>query len=257
MFAFLKRHWAKTDPLKWVSLFIFEFVVVLLGVMVAQSLQERFELRREEERFEATREVLNEQAVSAGTNLMIRGFQAICIRNNLAKIRNAALANTSEDLSDIMGHPPHPPVTLGVWSSEVARDARRFLDPDIVRHYDYFSTMAENVTVSRHSEEEWWATILLASGGVRRLSERERSDVVLASFKLDHAFEGWEKGPAYYAATLLRLGLEPDFDSIERIHSGEGICHEDVRAQLPEWREAMVEARIAIAEEMRRKEADK
>ena len=243
MFTFIKRGWAQTNPWKWVALFIFEFVVVLLGVLVAQRLQEQFEVRREAERFAVTKEVLDEQALSAGTNLLIRGLQAQCIRDNLTKVRTVVRSNAPDDISDLTAHPPHPPVTLSVWSSEVARDARRFLDPDTVRHYDYLHTMAENVTESRHAEEEWWANVIMATDGARSLSERERSDVVLASYKLDHAFEGWDRAGASFASILIQLGMEPDFDRIERIHSGEGVCREEVSSMLGQWRDAIAEAK--------------
>ena len=256
MFAFFKRRWLSINPWKWVGLFLFEFTVVLLGVLVAQQLQERFELRREADRFEVTRSVLDEQARSAGTNLIVRGLQADCIKRNLATVREAVRNNLATDLADLTSHPPHPPVSMSVWSSEVARDARRFLDPERVQQYDFIASNAEMVTLSRQSEEEWWANVLLATDGAQRLSERERSDVALATYKLDHAFEGWSGAVTSFAQLLLLLDLEPDVDLIEAYHQGDGVCAAEVRALLPQLRAGLATARKNLADMQADKKGD-
>ncbi|RPF71133.1 hypothetical protein [Aurantiacibacter spongiae] len=236
MFALFKRHWLRAQPLKWIGLFAFEFLVVLSGVLVAQSLQERFEQRREQERFAATRVVLDEQVEAAVTNFLSRALQARCVRANLATIRQAVSQGTAADLSAIVRHPPHSQSAINVWSGDTAREARRHLDPDEVRRYDFLASLSQDVIDLRRQEEEWWAAVLLASDGGAGLNEQERTEAMLAAYKLDHAYEGWDQAVPTLVGSLRVFGLEPDVDAIERSHQGDGVCAAEVRALLPRLR---------------------
>ena len=237
MFAIIKRNWIKNRPLYWAGLFMFEFIVVLLGVLVAQTLQERFEKRREAERFEVTRAVLDEQVVNAHNGLLARGLQARCIRSNLATIRQAVADRDGRDLSAIAAHPPHPPTSITVWDSATAREARQYLTSQELQLYDYIARSGEEVTASRRMEEEWWASVLLAAQGAQTLTAAERTEVTLATLKLDHAFEGWDEGLGSMLGILWYLGLEADLDEIERMHQGDGVCAEEVRGYMPAMRQ--------------------
>ena len=237
MFAIFKHRWLKSRPLYWAGLFVFEFIVVLLGVLVAQSLQERFENRREAERFETTQAVINEQIVNSQIGILSRGLQSACIRTNLATIREAVRNREAGDFSAIAGHPPHPPTSVSVWNGETAREARRYLAPEYVQMYDYLATVGAEVTAMRRLEEEWWASIMLAADGGANLTDAERTEVILASYKLDHAFEGWNQSVGPMLGRLWYLGLEPHLDVIEAMHQGDGVCAEQVRGYLPDLRE--------------------
>lgn len=243
MLIFLKRNWAEGRVQRLGALFAFEFVVVLLGVFTAQLLQEHFDRRLDAERFEATREALNEQTEVAATSLMIRGLQAQCIRSNLERVIEAVERDQQVDLSNETAHPPHPAASMSIWSSEVIRDARRFMSPGSVKLYDDLAGQAADVTELRRQEEEWWAALLLARDGGQGLSDRRKTEVLLAAHKLQHAFQGWEYAITSMAGNLIRTGQDADFEYIERLHSGEGVCREEVRGILPEWREGFAEAK--------------
>lgn len=236
MFLFLKSKWSETGLRKWIWLFGFEFLVVLSGVLIAQMLQERFEQQRDKARFQTTLNVLNEQLRDAGTSLIIRSLQTECVQSNIAEIRGAIRSN-SEDVSRlIFDDPPQPPAIISVWSSETAREARRYLSPDEVKSYDWISNLSDYVMSTRLEENKWWSQIKMAGDRLGNLTEDERSAVILATYNLEQAYATWEDAAPTIAYVMKQFEIEPELEIIKNMHDGKKVCAAEVRKQLPEFR---------------------
>lgn len=237
MLTFFKLRWPDFSLVKWVGLFAFEFVVVLLGVLTAQTLQERFQARQERESFESTRMALDEQFAQVGTAMVMRGLQARCVEANLQKIIAAVKNGESADLSAITTHPPYLSSALTIWNGELAARARTHMDSEAVGAYDFADTVSDGLKSSAQEEEAWWAVMALASDGGAGLNEIEKAEVLIAAHKLRHAYEGWERAPTTFETSFRLLDIEPDIDLIESYHSGKAVCAREVLADLLAYRQ--------------------
>ena len=230
MFAILKRDWLKSAPLRWAGLFAFEFSVVLLGVLAAQSLQERFAARQDRASFAQTRSALDEQVQTVGSAMIMKGLQARCVSANLEAIVAAMESDAPLPAGTLTTHPPKGAVDLSIWNGDLAARARAYAEPEAVYAYEFMAAVSDGLVASAQNEESWWATIGMAEAA--QLPEDRRTHVLLAARNLLHAYEGWERAPATLDPMMTQLGVEPQWEWIERMHGGEAACASEVRDGL-------------------------
>jgi hypothetical protein len=238
MLVFVKRFWASDRPLKWAGLFLFEFIVVLLGVLCAQLLQEYFESRREAARFETVQALINDQMRGVATMIVARGLQVPCVEQKLERVLSAVDKEERADLSSVIRHPPNASGRFTIWAGDVPSLARKYVSPEDMSFYEYMATVAAFVDREATREDSLWATLSLASRGGAGLSEVEKAEVRKAAYQLEHAYEGFDKAAVALSPRFRKLGTLPSIDAIRAQHAGDAPCGRAVRLGLQRYVEA-------------------
>lgn len=228
MFTLLRKRLGELDGPKWAAIFVFEFIVVLLGVLAAQMLQERFEAQRERNAFEANREALNRQLDSVGTTLILRGLQAECVTRNLRQIVDAVEAGRALPEGVFTTHPPRGFGELTVWDGALAAQTRKYLTPQEATSYEFLGLVAGDLRDASQAEERDWATLALAKENAGNLGDAGRTQVLLAANSLLHAYEGWERAPAMTAGLTAAIGAQPSAAQMMNIQPEGSLCREEV-----------------------------
>ncbi len=224
MFLALKQSLKNINGWKWAALFLFEFVVVLLGVLAAQMLQERFQAQQQKASFEANRIALNRQLDNVGTGFIQRGLQTQCVVKNLRRIVATVEAGRALPEGVFTTHPPKGAGELTVWDSELAAQTRKYLDDQDAGTYEFLGLIAGDLRSAAQREESDWATLALANNNVSQLGDAGRTQVLLAANNLLHAYEGWERAPATVAGLMQRVGARPDPNQIRAVHPEGALC---------------------------------
>lgn len=232
MFTLLKKRLGELDGSKWAAIFVFEFVVVLLGVLAAQMLQERFQAQQAKDAFTASREALNRQLDSVGTSLIVRGLQAECVTGNLRQIVDAVEAGRALPEGVFTTHPPRGFGELTVWDGTLAAQTRKYLSPQEASAYEFLGLVAGDLRKAAQEEETNWATLALAKDDATALGDAGRTQVLLAANSLLHAYEGWERAPATTARLMGSIGSQPIPREIDASHPEGALCRDAVISGL-------------------------
>lgn len=232
MFTLLRHRLGELDGPKWAAIFVFEFVVVLLGVLAAQMLQERFQAQQARANFEASRTALNRQLDNVGTSLIQRGLQAECITVNLREIIVSVEAGQPLREGVFTSHPPKGAGELTAWDGALAAQTRKYLPAQLAESYEFLGLVAGDLRNGAQREETDWATLALARSDASRLGDAGRTQVLLAANNLLHAYEGWERAPATTLRLMRQIGAEPQPNRIRTVHRGDTPCSRDVLSGL-------------------------
>ena len=232
MFAYLKERAGKLDGPKWAAIFLFEFVVVLLGVLAAQMLQERFQAQQAKSNFESNRAALNLQLDNVGTALVQRGLQAECVSENLTRLITAVEARQPLPGDIFTTHPPKGAGELTIWDGSLAAQTRKYLSDEEAGAYEFLALVAGDLRKAAQREESDWATLALAKGRAQDLGDAGRTQVLLAANNLLHAYEGWERAPATTLRLMSLVGSQAQPGRILAVHQ-EGVpCRRAVLSGL-------------------------
>jgi hypothetical protein len=235
MLVLWKRFRASDRAWKWAGLFVFEFIVVLLGVLCAQLLQEYFESRREAQRFETVKALIDEQLRSVATMIVTRGLQLPCVDQKLTRVLEAVDNEEQVDLSQVIRHPPNTSGRFTIWAGDVPSLARRYVSPRNMTFYEYMATVAAFVDREATREDSLWATLALAADGGAGLSDIEKAEVRKAAYQLEHAYEGFDQAMLALTPSFRELGTLPSLDQI-RVQHGDGTpCSQEVRLALQRY----------------------
>ena len=133
-----RRKGSATGSRNWprlAGLFLFEFVVVMLGVLAAQALSERFERQRDTERARAALDRFAEdqqQYRVVGEYYARYGF---CIEDMVTAMLDAAVEGRTVSDQDLLAGPPLPDVHVEDWSVEIGKEIARLEGSDMLDHY--------------------------------------------------------------------------------------------------------------------------
>lgn len=232
MFVLLKQRLDQLDGPKWAAIFVFEFIVVLLGVLAAQTLQERFQQRQARESFDASRAALNRQLDNVGTSMIQRGLQAPCVTQNLEQIIAAVEAGRPLPDGVFTNHPPKGSGELTVWDGSLAAQTRKYLTEQEASAYEFIGLVAVDLRNAAQREESDWATLALAKNNAGSLGDAGKTQVLLAANNLLHAYEGWERAPATLVGLMKGVGAKALPDRITQVNAGEALCSQSVLAGL-------------------------
>lgn len=161
MFVALKRWLAGGNSKRRIAgLFVFEFVVVLLGVLAAQSLQSAFVSRQNREiADEAVREHradLADFANYADYHLRAHTCQIAYLR----RLRDAAFSG--EKPADLPFRPPTEPVVwVAQWDNETRRVVRRYYGQDMLTEHARFELFSSRLQRRRDDAMLDWGVVSL------------------------------------------------------------------------------------------------
>lgn len=179
MFSAIREYFARPDdpPLRrgrgrrLAALFVFEFVVVLFGVLAAQLLQDWFsargDVRRAREAVAALDEETKRFATVAEYRLRAHKCETDRLERLTAVIRSGEAASEAERATPIM---PMPIVTE--WSDSTRALVARHGSSRTLNRYDALRLLAHMISERQRQLENQWADFRLLAPEVRSTQDR-------------------------------------------------------------------------------------
>ena len=194
---------------RYSGLFMFEFAVVLLGVLAAQMLQESgakaragSDARVTVER--AAREVANFRATSeywldAGP----------CIERRMDQLMRAAATGT--DNPDVHGPRPRMPLSdFTPWSEPTVIAARQVYGEGLVSDYGALQTMAAKMADDSHELAGDWALLGLVDPTLGPVAREDRLNARVAAGRIKGRLASLQVTAAHAVAAAERLAISAD-----------------------------------------------
>lgn len=191
------------------GLFLFEFIVVVLGVLAAQMLQESAATARAEADARAA------VARAAGEAANFRATSeywldaAPCLERRMAELMRAA-ANGIPD-SPLRGTRPRIPLSIVTpWSEATALTARRVHGDQLVTDYAALGTMAAKMADDSYDLAGDWALLGLIDPSLGTVAREDRINVRLAAGRIMGRLASLQVTAVNAVAAAERLGVNAD-----------------------------------------------
>lgn len=241
------RGWlGKVRGRRWLRLFVFEFFVILLGVLAAQALQNWFAERAERRSAVMARATLDRNLDSLGRSAEIRMRDALCNRYRLAAIQQAILERRTPTIS--LAPPDEALVVDFGWSAEVAALLREHFGDEVVDRYANIALWEDALRRAQAEEQRSWA-------GIGRLSPAFGSptaeDYSLAKSSMISAYQDLRRvgyATGNIARKLEQAGIEPDMSELEQMKGAREPCQAATGYSLDEHREAAERGELVTGE---------
>ncbi len=198
----------KRRAVRWGGLFLFEFTVVLLGVLAAQRLQDaaanaraRSDAASAIER--AEREAANFRATS---EYWLRAGP--CLARQMDEVmRSAALG---QGLPTQLPRPRMPLSGLTPWSESTVLAARRAFGDDLVSDYSGLHIMAAKMAQDSHELAGEWALLSLLDPRLGPVAREDRLNARLAAGRIKGRLASLRVTARNAIAAAERRGIEAD-----------------------------------------------
>jgi hypothetical protein len=168
---------------RFAGLFLFEFVVVLLGVLAAQAVADWGEDRRLTHDAEVQFREARAQAVESARTMAFWAAVGPCLIERAKKVAQVAASDQTMTVADI-GRPALPWVRMPAWDEDVRRAAiARFGKPRM----DALAQMEAGVTITWETSmriRDAWSTFALLDPANGMPTSLDRSNVRLAAIQV-------------------------------------------------------------------------
>ncbi|WP_143738037.1 hypothetical protein [Erythrobacter donghaensis] len=184
MFHAIKQWFVSADNARrLLGLFAFEFVVVLLGVLAAQSLQTVYASRQLKQLADDAVAEHRDDLQDFVDFMEYQRRANDCQRDYLRRLRNAAASGTKPD--DLPFRPPaYPQVWVAQWDSETRRAVRRFYGRELLLEHTRLERGSELLKLRRDQAIiEWGTTSLVATPDFGK-DAGVRSAIIISTGKL-------------------------------------------------------------------------
>lgn len=141
-----------------------EFMVVMLGVLVALALEQMLSEWQERQRVDATIESLHEELQDFAVVFGIRLQVTPCINRKLDALDAALRENAEYAAVRHVGRPPYFFSSRGGWSSGGAELLSRHRGPQTARTYGEVYQGMEEYARFAQLEQEYWNSLLVLEG---------------------------------------------------------------------------------------------
>lgn len=192
------RGWlGKVTGRRWLRLFVFEFFVILLGVLAAQGLQSWFVDRSERRAAVAAKATLDRNLASIALSAEIRLRSMTCFNDRVGKIAIALRAGAQPKISLT---PPNEALVIDLgWSGGVPALIADHYNDETVEHYANASLWAESLRRHQSAEQVSWHDLGRLSPLLGEVTQSDRSIAKGSVIGAIHSLRN-----IYYAATHLR-----------------------------------------------------
>lgn len=227
MFAALREYFARPhEPAstrgrgrRLAQLFVFEFVVVLLGVLAAQFLQDLFSERKDARRAHAAVAAFDEETKRFATTAEYRLRAHECETARLARfrelIRTGGVATEAELITPIM---PMPGITD--WSDDTKQIVARHVNNQAVNRYGGVRMLAQMISERQRQLEDQWADFRLLETAGR--DEQAKGELALAAARSSGLLDAIDSNAAY--VRLYAPKAEPEQRGLERLAKMDHPC---------------------------------
>jgi hypothetical protein len=180
------RHWWGSGRGKvTIRLFLFEFVVVLLGVLAAQGLQSWIAGRSEQREGRALLAKAIEVTANVNRNVNYWQRHGQCLRDHVDLIARNAVAGQSMSSDDI-GRPGLPNVEPMGFTQQEWEAIDRVTTTQQINGLKTIDTNASNIKRYLADISDQWATLRLLDEKIGAPSSEDRSRVRLATAIIDN-----------------------------------------------------------------------
>lgn len=227
MFAALREYFSgPEEPLprrgrgrRLAQLFAFEFIVVLLGVLTAQLLQDWFSERRDARLARAIVASFEQETKRFVTTAEYRARVHQCEMARLARlgelIRTGRPATEAERETPLM---PMPVITE--WSDELRQLVTRHVNAQAVGKHDAMLVLARMVSERQRQLEDQWADFLLLAP--EALDPENKGELALAAARSSGLLSAIDMNMSF--VRQYAPDVQPDGKSLERLAAMEHPC---------------------------------
>lgn len=191
------------------GLFLFEFVVVVLGVFVAQMLQENAATARTETdaRVAVGRAAGEAANFRATSEYWLRA--APCLETRMDELMRAAANGTPDAIS--RGPRPRMPLSAFTpWSETTTITARRMYGDQLVSDYAALGTMAAKMAQDSHDLAGEWTLLGLIDPALGDVAREDRFNARLAAGRIKGRLASLNVTALNAVAAAERLGVSAD-----------------------------------------------
>lgn len=168
------------------GLFVFEFVVVLLGVLAAQTVAERADVRRLGREADAQMKLAIESAIEVARAQKHWAKVGPCMSERARTVARAA-ANGETLAASAIGRPALPFREMPSWDEDVRRAAFTRFGRDRMDAIDYFENRTQVIAETSGRVRDGWSTFTLLDPANGPPSAVDRGNVRIAAISvLDH-----------------------------------------------------------------------
>lgn len=180
MFQTVRHWWRSGRGMGTARLFLFEFVVVLLGVLAAQMLQNFFAERRSLEDAEFAYGQMQQNIAQLKTISNFWDRSAPCLMDHVAMISKASSAGRT--LPEIeVGRPALPTPEFTEWTEATRAAVGRRYGQQVVADHDSVGQQAEIILGFNRELASDWAAFALMDERLGIASPDDRANVRLAA----------------------------------------------------------------------------
>lgn len=209
------RDWAYSPrgrrSARLAKLFLFEFVVVLLGVLAAQMVQEYAADARAREDARTALERAGREAASFRATAEYWLRAGPCLEQRMERIMLAAASGSNHSAQDVAR--PHLPFSsITPWSETTAVTVRRVHGDSRLANYVALRTAASRMAdVSRDLAAEW-AVLDLLDPRFGPVAREDRLNARLAAAEIKGRIAALQVTAGFAVSAAERLGVAPDPD---------------------------------------------
>ena len=229
---------------------MFEFAVILLGVLAAQSLSNAFADRAEKRQAQAAHAALERDLFSLGVSSVIRERLHACQVYRLRTISNAIAAGRAPSI-DVL--PPTEALVVDVgWDGEVPTLIAEHFGPEEADRYANIALWADALARAQADEQQSWAPIGRIAG---RFGTPGAADLSAAKEGVVAAVNDLRR-VQYATLNIARHIADADIDLSEELdgfgarRSSSDPCEAALGYSVEEHREAAALGRLVTGEEI-------
>ena len=169
----LRGWFGKVRRRRWITLFFFEFMVVLLGVLVAQALAANLEQRSKQQDADDAMDALRVELEVLDREIEKRRRSYLCTTYRLSLIQNR-IGGDDTAIPHRMFHPPTASLsTFSGWDSATISTMRRYIDADQIQTIVRIGELTNQFEEQQRLEREAWNGIHLISDDLGKPSEAD------------------------------------------------------------------------------------
>lgn len=198
-----------------VRLFAFEFVVVLLGVLAAQMLQERFTDARERGAAKSAMDRARSETSGFRSTADYWRSAAPCLDRNMDALMRSVAASKTIDPA-LTARPRMPLTALTPWGEDTIGAARQVYGDSVVSAFFALQTMAAKMSRDSDDLAGEWALLSLVDPSLGPISSEDRINARVAAGRIKGRLES----------------LEVSAENAERISDSLGIAADPVRRRV-------------------------
>ena len=188
MFSAVREYFQRPDepsPLRGrgrrvAGLFIFEFIVVVLGVLAAQLLQDWFGQLNDQRRAREVVAAFEDEARRFAMTAEFRLRTHECEVGRLARL--TALTRGGRAASEVERYMPMMPMpVITRWEEQSRRGVERHFDPKVLPRYDSLLVLATMMSERQRQLENQWADFRLLDPDAGPIDPQNRATLALSA----------------------------------------------------------------------------
>jgi len=241
----LRGWFGKIKRRRWVALFVFEFFVVLLGVLAAQALQSWFQSRQEARTAATTKATLDRNFRSIALSAEIRRRGLLCYGQRLNRVLLAIKDRTP--ISDASAPEEALVIDLG-WSGQVPALIAEHYGSPLAEKYNNIALWVESFRQAQQREQESWTDLARLSPQLGPITDADRlaAKGALIEASRDLTQIRWATGHLMDHARDLQI--EPDLSELAGARGAPDPCKQAVGYTMEQHQRARQAGRLVTGE---------